>query len=140
MELPIISCDLDGVLASWDHGTFDTIGPPIPGAKEFLRELSKVGRVVLCTCRMNSKLYDSKPIARLRAVIRDWLKKHDMQQYISDIYTEQVKMWAACYIDDKAIHCDPEQDDDYFAFRETLCKVKAMCKNGKQCVNKGIIK
>jgi len=73
---PVICVDLDGVLASWQHGSFDTIGPPIPGAVEFTRRLSEIGDVVIYTCRCTESLYSPAKAHELACDVRGWLDMH----------------------------------------------------------------
>jgi hypothetical protein len=134
--LPVICVDFDGVIASWHQGTFYEPGPPIPGSKEFLEKLSEIGRVVICTCRTNSELYDDEPVAELRQKLESWFLKWEMMEFVDDIYTSQGKPYAACYIDDKAIPCDPE-DVNIDEFSRAVECARVMCSNGKAHPQKG---
>lgn len=117
--LPVICVDFDGVLASWDQGTFDEPGPPIEGAQEFVRSLSHIGRVVVHTCRTNPELYPDDTPQSLVAAIWAWLHRHGFKA-VSEVYAGPGKPLAQCYIDDRAIWCSPERDHDAFEMATQL--------------------
>jgi hypothetical protein len=63
---PLVYVELDGVLAArGDMDQAHEIGPPLPGAVDFVRELAAMGRVVIYTCR---------PLPS--AALKEWLDRH----------------------------------------------------------------
>jgi hypothetical protein len=133
---PTVVVDLDGVIASWPRGSFYRPGPPVPGVEEFLKELAGFARVVIYTCRTNSELYDRAPVHELLAPIWQWLKTNRLDRYVAAVHIGQGKPFAACYIDDKAIHCEPESGLPESNFQATLHHARAMCQNGKEHPNR----
>ena len=110
MSRPNICVDLDGVVSSWNDGIFFDIGPVLPQAKGFLARLSKIGNVVIWTCRTTSSMYDNERARVLAGQIWSWLRKNGLADYVTEVWAGQGKPYAACYIDDKAIYCDPEKN------------------------------
>lgn len=98
----VLAIDFDGVIHKNSKGFYDgTIyDDPIPGTKEALEFLSKKYTLVIYTC----KALPERPLINGKTgieLIWEWLKKHDLDQYISDITGKKIR--AAFYIDDKAI-------------------------------------
>lgn len=116
---PTVCVDLDGVLASWDHGTFHEIGPPICGAVEFTHRLSELADIVIYTCRCTEELYPPQKAHLLANEIRRWLDLHNFMY--ASIWTGQGKPIANAYIDDRAVTCRPEKDHN--AFQRAEAKV-----------------
>jgi len=101
---PPIAIDLDGVLASYKefHG-WENIGDPIPGAVDFVRELSKDYQIIIYTARLNCP---SKDYYTIHGLITDWLIENGFSSYISSL---EKKIVAKAYIDDRAVTCIPER-------------------------------
>ena len=98
----IISIDFDGVIHKNSKGFHDgTIyDDPIPGTKESLEFLSKNFTIVISTC----KAIPERPLINGKTgteLIWEWLKKYDLDQYISDVTDKKIR--ASFYIDDKGI-------------------------------------
>ena len=97
-----IGVDFDGVIHKCSKGFFNgTIyDDPIEGSKEALKELSKDSTIIVYTCKAKPDrgLVDGKTGTEL---VWEWLKKHDMAQYVSKVTAEKPR--AKFYIDDKAI-------------------------------------
>ena len=87
-----IAIDFDGVLNNYDGYDGDNIGEPRPGAKEFLKTLSKDYNVIIFSARKYTK------------IIR-WLNKYNMQQYVVDVTGYKPKN-VVCFIDDRGIRFD----------------------------------
>ena len=97
-----LAIDFDGVIHDDYLGFHDgTIyGPVIEGSEVALRELSKTFRIVIFT----AKAKPSRPIIGGKTgvdLVNDWLKKHNLDKYISEVTAEKPR--AIAYIDDKAI-------------------------------------
>ena len=103
-ESKIICIDFDGVIHKCSKGFHDgTIyDEPIEGALENIKYLNHELKytLIIYTCKANPKrpLIDGKTGIEL---IWEWLKKHNVAQYIYDITF--TKPNAICYIDDKGI-------------------------------------
>lgn len=97
-----IALDFDGVIHKGSKGFYDgTIyDEPVDGVKEALALLSKKYNLIIFTC----KAKPSRPLINGKGgeqLIWEWLKRHDLDQYISFITYEKPR--ALYYIDDKAI-------------------------------------
>lgn len=97
-----VGVDFDGVIHKNSKGYYDgTIyDEPITGAREALEKLSSQHTVIIYSCKAKSDrgLVNGKTGA---ALIWEWLKKHDMAQFVSKVTAEKPR--ARYYIDDKAI-------------------------------------
>ena len=100
-----IGIDFDGVIHKNSKGYHDgTIyDEPIEGAKEALQKLSEKYTVIVYTtkARKDRGLVDGKTGTQL---VWEWLKKHDLSQYVSKVTAEKPR--AKVYIDDRAIRFD----------------------------------
>ncbi len=97
-----IGVDFDGVIHKNSKGFHDgTIyDDPLPGTKESLASLAKEYTLVIYTCKANPErpMVDGKTAVEM---MWEWLEKHDMAQYISEITNKKPR--ALFYIDDKVI-------------------------------------
>jgi hypothetical protein len=122
---PRVCVDLDGVLAQYDKWKgLDHIGDPVPGALQFAKQLAKVAEIVVFTSRCAQDVLEGSRItpAQLRIYVIEWLEKHKFP--FTDVYTGQGKPRAAAFIDDRAVHCDPQNDKD--AFTEALGRTRTL--------------
>lgn len=117
-----ICLDLDGVLAEY-HGWegADIIGPPLPGALKFAKAVAKLADIVVFTSRCSTETGDDDSVSRLtagqlRIKVVDWLERNGFP--FADVYVGQGKPKVAAFIDDRAINCSPQFDDDAFAAAE----------------------
>jgi hypothetical protein len=114
-----VCVDLDGVLAKYDKWKgIDHFGSPISGALEFMKELAKFAEITIFTSRCAQDVLEGSTITpgQLRVKVIEWLEKHDFPY--TDVYIGQGKPRAAAFIDDRAVHCNPQLDKD--AFEEAL--------------------
>jgi hypothetical protein len=87
----IIAIDLDGVLNNYIGNYSETIIPtPKEGVFDFLQTLSKNFNIEIFT-------------ARNPATVKEWLKKNNLEQFISNI-TNNKNPKARLFIDDRAIN------------------------------------
>jgi phosphoheptose isomerase len=97
-----IGIDFDGVIHKCSKGYHDgTIyDDPVEGAKEALQKLSRDHTVIVYTCKAKPDrgLVNGRTGSEL---VWEWLKKHDMAQYVSKVTAEKPRAFA--YIDDKAV-------------------------------------
>ena len=104
-ELINIGIDFDGVIHKCSKGYHDgTIyDDPVDGVKSALEQLSKQYTIIVCTCKAKKDrgLVNGKTGTEL---VWEWLKKHDLEQFVSKVTAEKPR--AVAYIDDKAIRFD----------------------------------
>lgn len=97
-----VGIDFDGVIHRNSKGYYDgTIyDDPVEGAYEALETLAEQHTVIIYTCKAKPDrgLINGKTGTEL---IWEWLKKHDMAQFVSKVTAEKPR--ARFYIDDKAI-------------------------------------
>lgn len=127
---PSVCVDFDGVIASWEHGTFHKPGPPIEGSREFLADLAKFATVIVYTCRTNSDLYDGVPASVLAEKIVNWLDIWGFSKSVAEVYVGPGKPLASAYIDDRAVVCTPERY--VHAYAVALTQAQALCEGHPQ--------
>ena len=97
-----IGIDFDGVIHKNSKGYYDgTIyDEPIEGSHAALEKLAKEHTIIIYSCKAKPDrgLINGKTGTEL---IWEWLKKHDMAQFVSKVTAEKPR--ARYYIDDKAI-------------------------------------
>jgi len=95
-----VCVDLDGVLADYEEGWkgSDHIGYPIPGAVDFVKELSSFCKVIIHTSRSS--------IPGVLDSIKNWLDTHGFEY--DSIWEGEGKPIASAYVDDRAVLCDPQ--------------------------------
>ena len=98
-ETPTIACDFDGVINSYTSGwTGDTLpDPPVPGAIEWLEEISKPCEVIIHTARIRPDQPGQEEL------IRAWLLKHGLSTEALARLSFEGKVTATIYLDDRAI-------------------------------------
>lgn len=104
-ELVNIGVDFDGVIHKNSKGYHDgTIyDEPVEGVRESLQKLSEKYTVIIYTAkaRKDRGLVNGMSGTQM---IWEWLKKHDLNQYVSKVTAEKPR--AVAYIDDKGIRFD----------------------------------
>jgi hypothetical protein len=103
---PVFAVDLDGTLAQ-ELPEYDDekIGDPIEGAKEFLSALSKMGEILIYSCRTSSDAHQEYKAMWNSRLVRTWLKENSMM--FDEVYMGHGKPIADVYIDDRAVSCEP---------------------------------
>jgi len=120
-----VCVDLDAVLAKYKGWRgLEKIGDPIPGSREFLTEIKKKFRVIIYTSRINLEHMRVDEVARLRAHIEHWLNENELP--FDDVFTGFGKPLAVAFVDDRAVSCRPQEDEEAFenALRE-IAKLKS---------------
>lgn len=120
-----VCVDLDGVLAAYDGWKgIDHIGLPLPGAREFCRRLASKYNVVIHTARCSPSVggVHRGDAASLVDRVRTWLDNHGFVYH--DIHALEGKPAASCYIDDRAVHCDPQRNPN--AYETALAAADAL--------------
>ena len=97
-----IAIDFDGVIHKNSKGFHDgTIyDDPVEGTKKALSMLARKHRLIIYTCKSKP----DRPLTNRKSgkeLIHQWLCKHNLNQYISDVTHEKPR--AKYYIDDNAI-------------------------------------
>jgi hypothetical protein len=129
MEKKTVAVDLDGVLAKYDGWKgVRNIGDPIPGAVEFLKDLSKFANVVIYTTRCSTDTNPGIGLDLLEGMVRNWLTLHGF--VYSSIYVGQGKPIAAAYIDDRAVTCKP-QENGQLAYQRAVIAATVLCVEAK---------
>lgn len=110
--MKLIAVDLDGTLAEYDGWKGDDIiGDPIPGAKEFLLELGKLGKIIIHTVRVSfytlerTHQFTMNPDDYIRnrmLAVRDWMNDNNLR--FDSIWGGIGKPYADVYIDDRAVN------------------------------------
>lgn len=127
---PRVCVDLDGVLAKYDGWKgADKIGPPLPGALEFARELAEIADIIVFTSRCSvegiaEKWNDEGSTGSAKVRVIDWLEKNNFP--FTDVYVGQGKPLAAVFIDDRAVNCSPQKDAK--AFEKSLKSARGLLK------------
>jgi hypothetical protein len=124
---PRVCVDLDGVLARYDKWKgVDHFGDPVPGALEFAKKLARFAEITIFTSRCAQDVLEGSRITpgQLRIKVIDWLEQHKFPY--TDVYIGQGKPRAAAFIDDRAVHCDPQNDGE--AFEATLAATRNLVK------------
>ena len=84
-----ITLDFDGVFNKYTGwNSYKPIPEPQQGVEEFLGELTKEYNILICTAR---KIQD----------VQDWLKKYDLDKYISHV--SNTKYPSIVYVDDRGL-------------------------------------
>ncbi|MFN6962920.1 MAG: hypothetical protein ACK4S4_04050 [Pyrinomonadaceae bacterium] len=110
---PRVCLDLDGVLAGYDRWRGpEHIGAPLPGAVEFAHSLAEFADIVIFTSRCSADAGSDRDPGKMRILIVDWLERHGIPY--ADVYVGQGKPHAAAFIDDRAVACTPQLDDEAF--------------------------
>ncbi|MDH3492267.1 MAG: hypothetical protein OEM82_01865 [Acidobacteriota bacterium] len=110
-----VAVDLDGVLAEYDGWKgLENIGDPIEGAKEFMEALSEKYFVLVHTARIaNENVKTEDHVQRVKNLVVEWLRENEIPY--GDVYTGRGKPLASAFIDDRAVSCRPQEEEDSFA-------------------------
>ena len=110
-----ICVDLDGVLARYDGWKgIRHFGKPFPYAREFMKSLSKLGHVVIFTCRCKEPeehdiaMAEGLSVDERKKLVEEWLNKNEIP--FDEIYVGQGKPFAQVYIDDRAVVFSPSKN------------------------------
>lgn len=96
----VIYVDFDGTLCRF---AYPQLGPPLPGARRFMRELVKRGyRPIILTSRCSPEIYTPEERAESVAVIARWLNRHDIP-YDSIDSGDNGKPVGLAYVDDRGV-------------------------------------
>lgn len=111
---PAIAIDFDGVLSQFTTWKGDSIvGDAIPGAIEFVRELSKRWTIVIFSSRATTE--------RGKKAIYEWVRRYNLRFIIHDVTNEKGKYHFQFFIDDRAIPFS--EPNDFNKIQEYLSKI-----------------
>jgi len=91
--MSVIILDVDGTLLEYDHYTAYQFGDPMPGVREFLKEMKAQGH----TIRLQTTRCDIERDDLLRH-----LEHYDLARFIDDVQCGG-KLCGEVYIDDRAV-------------------------------------
>jgi len=104
-----LGIDFDGVIHNDNLGFHDgtVYGKPIEGSLESIKFLSNFFNIIIFTAKAKKDrpLVNGKTGAEL---VGEWLLKHDILKYVSDITAEKPR--ALLYVDDKGFRFENWQD------------------------------
>jgi hypothetical protein len=118
----VIAVDLDKTIASYD-GWKDiyTFGQPLPGAREFLKELHEFGDIIIHSCRCSPSVVSKNTAPFLLAnMVKDWLNTNNL--IYDTVWFENGKPNADIFIDDKGLRVPENPTPENY--EETLKNVK----------------
>ena len=127
-QRPRVCLDLDGVLATYTGWRgFDHIGPPVPGALDFARNLAEIADIIIFSARCSGDPGPDGDIpllttGQMRIKIIEWLEKHKFPY--KDVYVGRGKPRVAAFIDDRAVTCRPQTSNT--AFDDALDAVRLL--------------
>lgn len=103
----IVLVDFDGTLCEFQY---PDLGPPLPGARRFLKGLLAMGlKPVIWSSRMSSEIYTEQERADAIVKIGRWMIQHNMP--FSSIDTgESGKRLCLAYVDDRGVHANGNFD------------------------------
>ena len=134
-----VAVDLDGVLA--DYSGWRGIGfidEPLPGAVQFIEDLlASDFKVVIFTTRTNTQVNTQDGEGQghmdekgwqgyLTRYVKTWLSNWGFPANPDlSVYDGPGKPLALCYVDDRAIYCDPrDSEDTKAAFTDALNEIQ----------------
>lgn len=119
----IICVDIDGTIAD-DSGPFDrdSVGPLLPGAKEFMQKLDLVAEIMIYTVRCSPEVHGLAEANYNRRVVEAWLDEHDIPY--DYVWMEAGKPHARAFVDDKAVSCRPMENSS--AYTAALARVEKL--------------
>lgn len=96
----VVYVDFDGTLCRF---AYPALGPPLPGARKFMRELKKRGyRAVILTSRMSAEVYTPEEREESATLVGDWCRKHGVPfDGIDD--GNSGKPIGLAYVDDRGV-------------------------------------
>lgn len=131
MRRPTVCVDLDGVLAKYDKWRgIHHFGEPIVGSKEFVDKINEFADVLIYTtrCSNDANRDETVTVEQLKQLVKDWLDKYSFKY--KDIYTGQGKPLCSAFVDDRAIHCNPQMWlDTTREYDYVLWNIKSLCKH-----------
>ncbi len=131
-----VCVDLDGVLAHYDGWKgVEHIGDPLPGAADFMQDLSEFCDVLVFTTRCNANDRsgagggdEPQSVAALQERVTGWLQRHGIKYH--SVYVGQGKPFANAFVDDRAVSCQVQQarpGGERAVFAAALEQARALC-------------
>ena len=102
-----VMVDVDGSLVRF---TYPDLGPPLPGARKFMKALITHGlRPIIFTSRMSPEVYTEEERQAAADKIGRWLSRHNIPYHAIDTGNNG-KPPACAYVDDRGVHADGRFD------------------------------
>lgn len=107
----IVAIDFDGVLCEYEEWVHYThIGKPIEKGIKICKMLKFLGcKIVIFTCRLNGQ-FRGTDYKKSEIIIEKWLKENNVP-YDEISLQRYGKVFADVYIDDRAYHFNPDEDE-----------------------------
>ena len=102
MPKHVIAVDFDGTLA--EERPYPEMGPPCPGAREFMQGLVDKGyTTIIYSCRTSAACHTEEEMVANKAEFAEWFAKHNIPYH--EIWVGPGKPKAKAYVDDRAVSC-----------------------------------
>lgn len=99
----IIAVDFDGTIV--EH-KYPDVGPPIPGAIEWLKKFQNAGcKIILWTMRCHKSADGDMLTPAVEYLKSNGIELYGVNSNPSQVWSKSPKAYAHCYIDDTAIGC-----------------------------------
>jgi len=103
----VVYVDFDGTLCRF---AYPALGPPLPGARKFMRSLKKRGyKAIILTSRMSSEIYTEEERAESAQIVGEWCNRHGVPFDGIDSGNSGKPVGLA-YVDDRGVNFDGNYD------------------------------
>lgn len=103
----VVYVDLDGTLCRF---SYPALGPPLPGARKFMRTLKKRGyKTVILTSRCSPEIYTEEERAASIELVARWMQRHNIPYHAVDTGNNGKPVGLA-YVDDRGVPFDGNYD------------------------------
>lgn len=100
MPKHVVAVDFDGTLAQ--EQKYPEMGPPFPGAREFMQELVDKGyTTIIYSCRTSPACHTEEDVAKNHVRLVEWFAQYNIPYH--EIWWGPGKPKAKCYVDDRAV-------------------------------------
>jgi hydroxymethylpyrimidine pyrophosphatase-like HAD family hydrolase len=100
MKFKTFCIDFDGTIA---YDAYPKIGGLIPGAKETMKQIKKLGgTIIIWTCRNNEAAIEARKFLEDNDIPFDYFNE-SIPEHINEYNGDTRKVFADCYIDDRGL-------------------------------------